>query len=93
MKTLRDMVRFGASEFVRNDLVFGHGTDNALDDALQLVLYACHLDYSLPQEYLDCRLSKSERKKILDLFEQRIDQRVPAAYLTGKAWFAVWSSR
>lgn len=88
MKTLRDMVRFGASEFVRNDLVFGHGTDNALDDALQLVLHACRLDYSLPGEYLDCRLSKAEREEIYDLFRQRIEQRVPAAYLTGKAWFA-----
>jgi ribosomal protein L3 glutamine methyltransferase len=88
MKTLRDMVRYGASEFARHGLVFGHGTDNALDEALQLVLHACHLDYSLPAEYLDCRLTKPEKARILDLFAQRIDRRLPAAYLTGRAWFA-----
>ncbi|MEJ2308943.1 MAG: 50S ribosomal protein L3 N(5)-glutamine methyltransferase [Gammaproteobacteria bacterium] len=88
MRTLRDMVRYGASEFSRHGLVFGHGTDNALDEALQLVLHACHLDYSLPEVYLDCRLTKSEKRQILALFEQRIVQRLPAPYLTGRAWFA-----
>lgn len=88
MKTLRDMVRYGASEFSRHGLVFGHGTDNALDEALQLVLHACHLDYSLPDDYLDCRLTKTEKRLVLGLFEQRIVKRLPAPYLTGKAWFA-----
>ncbi|MDX1345800.1 MAG: 50S ribosomal protein L3 N(5)-glutamine methyltransferase [Sedimenticolaceae bacterium] len=86
--TLRDMVRWGASEFGRHGLVFGHGTDNALDEALQLVLHACHLDYTLPGEYLDCRVTESEKRAIQSLFEERISSRVPAPYLTGKAWFA-----
>ena len=88
MKTLRDMVRWGASEFGRHGLVFGHGTDNALDEALQLVLHACRLDYSLAGEYLDCRITESEKRAIVSLFEERISSRVPAPYLTGKAWFA-----
>jgi ribosomal protein L3 glutamine methyltransferase len=86
--TLRDMVRWGASEFGRHGLVFGHGTDNALDEAMQLVLHACHLDYSLPEDYLDCRITQSEKHGILSLFEKRINSRIPAPYLTGKAWFA-----
>jgi ribosomal protein L3 glutamine methyltransferase len=86
--TLRDMVRWGASEFGRHGLVFGHGTDNALDEALQLVLHACHLDYSLPGEYLDCRITQSEKQAILSLIDKRIERRIPAPYLTGKAWFA-----
>jgi ribosomal protein L3 glutamine methyltransferase len=88
LETLRDMVRWGASEFGRHGLVFGHGTDNALDEALQLVLHACRLDYSLPGEYLDCRITESEKSAIVSLFEERISSRVPAPYLTGKAWFA-----
>jgi ribosomal protein L3 glutamine methyltransferase len=88
MKTLRDMVRWGASEFGRHGLVFGHGTDNALDEALQLVLHACRLDYSLAGEYLDCRITESEKRAIVSLFQERISSRVPAPYLTGKAWFA-----
>lgn len=88
METLRDMARWGASEFGRHGLVFGHGTDNALDEALQLVLHACRLDYSLPGEYLDCRITESEKSAIVSLFEERISSRVPAPYLTGKAWFA-----
>ena len=86
--SLRDMVRWGASEFGRHGLVFGHGTDNALDEALQLVLHACHLDYSLPADYLDCRITQSEKDAILSLLEERIESRVPAPYLTGKSWFA-----
>ena len=82
------MVRWGASEFGRHGLIFGHGTDNALDEALQLVLHACHLDYTLPGEYLDCRVTESEKRAIQSLFEERISSRIPAPYLTGKAWFA-----
>ena len=88
LSTLRDLVRWGASEFSRHGLVFGHGTDNAIDEALQLVLHALHLDYDLPEAYLDCHLTENEKTGVLALFRQRIEKRMPAAYLTGKAWFA-----
>ena len=52
------------------------------------MLHACHLDYTLPGEYLDCRVTESEKRAIQSLFEERISSRVPAPYLTGKAWFA-----
>ncbi|MEN8213956.1 MAG: 50S ribosomal protein L3 N(5)-glutamine methyltransferase [Pseudomonadota bacterium] len=88
LTTLRDYVRRGASLFREAGLFYGHGTDNALDEALQLVLHAVHLDHSLPQSYLDARLTADEQARVLALFERRISERVPAAYLTGKAWFA-----
>jgi ribosomal protein L3 glutamine methyltransferase len=86
--TLRDFVRWGASRFIEAGLFFGHGTDNALDEALALVLHALHLDHSLPAPYLDARLTGSEREAVAALLEQRRVTRKPAAYLTGQARFA-----
>ena len=88
LTTLRDLVRRGASMFNEAQLFFGHGTDNALDEALQLVLHALHLDHTLPQSYLDAHLTSDEKMQVLELFQRRIKERLPAAYLTGKAWFA-----
>ncbi len=88
LRTIRDMVRWGASEFGRAGLHFGHGTDNALDEAFHLVVWALKLPQELPAPYLDSALTKSERKSVLALLEKRIKTRKPAAYLTGEAWFA-----
>ncbi len=87
LKTIKDYIRWGASEFQRAELHYGHGTDNALDDALMLVLHALNLDHSLPQTYFDTRLTKTEKKTIKQLFKKRIKSRQPAAYLTGMAYF------
>ena len=86
--TLRDWVRWGSSRFNEAGLFFGHGTDNALDEALALVLHALHLGHELPEAYLDARVTADEARAIRDLFHERIDRRVPAAYLTGEARFA-----
>lgn len=86
--TLRDWVRWGASRFNEAGLCFGHGTDNALDEALALVLHALHLDHQLPADYLDARVSRDEAAGILDLLRERVERRVPAAYLIGEARFA-----
>ena len=86
--TLRDWVRWGASQFNENDLFFGHGTDNALDESLALVLHAVHLDHAWSADYLDARVTGEEVKRIMQLFHDRIDRRVPAAYLIGETRFA-----
>jgi ribosomal protein L3 glutamine methyltransferase len=88
LATIRDLVRWGASRFKEAGLFFGHGTDNALDEALALVLHALHLDHSLPADYLDARLTKSERAAAVELLAQRYITRKPAAYLIGTAYFA-----
>ncbi len=86
--TLRDWVRWGASRFTEAGLFFGHGTDNALDEALSLVLHALHLGHDLPADYLAARVTSEEVGSILELFHERVDRRVPAAYLIGEARFA-----
>jgi ribosomal protein L3 glutamine methyltransferase len=86
--TIQDFVRWGASRFNAEGLFFGHGTDNALDEAAQLVLHALHLPPELPATYRECRLVYSERADVAELLERRVSERKPAAYLTNRAWFA-----
>ena len=88
LRTVRDLVRWGASRMREAGLFFGHGTDNALDEALLLVLHAIHLDHSLPVDHLDARLTEAERRAAAELLQARWKSRRPAAYLTREAWFA-----
>lgn len=86
--TLRDLVRWGASRFAEAGLHFGHGTDNALDEAAWLALHALHLPLDLDGSWLDARLDAQEREAVAAVFHERIRSRRPAAYITGEAWFA-----
>lgn len=88
LETMRDFIRWGASRFSEAGLFFGHGTDNALDESLALVLHALHLDHDLPPVYLDSRLTPTECSAVLSLLQRRVDERLPAAYLTHTAQFA-----
>ncbi|MFP4079510.1 MAG: 50S ribosomal protein L3 N(5)-glutamine methyltransferase [Ectothiorhodospira sp.] len=85
--TARDFIRWGLSRFTAAGLTFGHGTDNALDEAAWLVLHALHLPPDLSGAWLDCRLTREERVRVADLLQQRVETRKPAAYLTREAWF------
>lgn len=86
--TIQDFIRWGASRFNAEGLFFGHGTDNALDEAAQLVLHALHLPPDIPATYRECRLTFPERAAVCELLERRVSERKPAAYLTNRAWFA-----
>jgi ribosomal protein L3 glutamine methyltransferase len=67
---------------------FGHGTDNARDEAAALVFHAMKLSHSGPASLLRRRASAAQAEKIAALLERRIRERVPLAYLTHEAWFA-----
>jgi ribosomal protein L3 glutamine methyltransferase len=88
LQTIRDWVRYGTTLFNQHNLHFGHGTDNAWDEALCLTLYALHLPPNSHPQILDARLTTEEKKTIADLFEIRIEKRLPAPYITQEAWFA-----
>ena len=88
LATIIDFIRYGASRFGAAGLTFGHGHDNALDEATQLVLHALHLPHDLGPAYGQARLTAEEKQEVLALFTRRINERIPACYLTGEAWFA-----
>ena len=88
VKSLRDMIHFGASEFEAASLYYGHGTDNALDEAAYLAFFALSQEPDYSDEALDVDLSNENIEKVNSLFNKRIESRQPAAYLTHEAWFA-----
>lgn len=84
--TIRDWLRFAVSQFEASDIFFGHGTDNAYDEAVWLVMSALHLPHDTLNNFLDSRLTTTERNKLADLIVQRITLHKPTAYLVKEAW-------
>ncbi|ABC39099.1 50S ribosomal protein L3 N(5)-glutamine methyltransferase [Burkholderia thailandensis] len=85
-KTVRDLVRYAVSRFSQAKLAFGHGSDNAFDEAVYLVLHTLHLPLDTLEPFLDARLTPGEIDAVLAVIERRATERVPAAYLTREAW-------
>ena len=88
LRTLRDLIRWGVSRLHEVDAHFGHGTDNAVDEAVYLALHALHLPPDVLDPYLDARLTETERRAVAELLWRRVSERQPAAYLIREAWFA-----
>lgn len=86
--TLRDLIRWGTSQFNAAELGFFQGMPTAIDEAVYLCLSALHLPPDFSIDYFDCVLTMEERLHVLSLFQQRIEQRKPSAYITSEAWFA-----
>lgn len=86
LMTVRDWLRWAISRFNEAGLFFGHGTDNAHDEAAWLILYALHLPPDCLEPFLDARLTAVERLAVFNILQQRISRRLPAAYLTQEAW-------
>ncbi|MDQ2163365.1 MULTISPECIES: 50S ribosomal protein L3 N(5)-glutamine methyltransferase [Vibrio] len=87
LHTLQDMIRWTVSRFNAANLFYGHGTDNAWDEAVQLILPTLYLPIDVPPHVLNSRLTGSERLRIVERVIKRINERTPIAYLTNKAWF------
>ncbi len=85
--TVEQILTEGQLLFETSDLYFGHGTDNAWDEAVFLVFYALDLPPDADRSVLNQQLTDIQCKAIHQHFEQRIRDRIPAAYLTGRAWF------
>jgi ribosomal protein L3 glutamine methyltransferase len=86
--TIRDYIRWAASRFTQADVSFGHGTTTALDEAAALVLHTIHQPYNLADAYLQSVLTLAECQAVIDMIDRRINERIPAAYLTHEAIFA-----
>jgi len=88
LRSVGDLIRWGSSRFSEAELFFGHGTDNAWDEATALVLHGLYLPHDAHPRVLDSRTTHAEREAVIALLQRRINDRLPAAYLTGEAWFA-----
>lgn len=86
LETVRDWLRWAVTRFTEAKLAFGHGTDNAWDEAAYLVLHTLSLPLDRLEPFLDARVTQAERARLAEILARRIDARVPAAYLTREAW-------
>ena len=84
--TIRDMLRFAVSRFNEAGLFFGHGSDNAHDEAVYLILHTLNLPLDTLDPYLDAKLLNEEKEHILELIQRRAFEHVPVPYLTNQAW-------
>jgi ribosomal protein L3 glutamine methyltransferase len=84
--SIRDLIRYAVTRFSRAPLFFGHGQPDAFDEACFLVLRRLQLPLDRTDFFLDARLTRDEVQDLLDLIDQRVGQRLPAAYLIGEAW-------
>ena len=86
LTTVRDYLRYAVSRFNAAQLFFGHGSDNAWDEAVYLTLHTLHLPLDRLEPFLDAHLLPHEREALLDIYRRRCEERLPAAYLTNEAW-------
>jgi ribosomal protein L3 glutamine methyltransferase len=87
LHTILDFLRWAVTEFERVPVHYGHGTDNAWDEAHHLIFSALNLPFDTPHIY-SANLLMSEKQHLVQLLQKRVIERIPVAYLTNKAWFA-----
>jgi ribosomal protein L3 glutamine methyltransferase len=86
LRSIRDLLRYAVSRFTAAELSFGHGSDNAYDEAAYLILHRLSLPLDRLEPFLDAVLLPGEIERVLSIVERRASDRVPAAYLTREAW-------
>ena len=91
LHTVRDFLRFAVSRFNQAGLFFGHGSDDAYDEAAYLILHTLHLPLDRLEPFLDTHLTDSERTEVLNIIQRRVEKRIPAAYLTHQAFLGDFS--
>lgn len=87
LHTALDYLRYAASEFARHDIYYGHGTDNALDEAAALVLGILRLPFDLQPLYLQTRLTQAEKEALAAAIDKRVTQRIPVPYLSKRTLY------
>jgi ribosomal protein L3 glutamine methyltransferase len=85
-QTVRDFLRYAVSRFNEAQLIYGHGTSNAYDEAAYLVLEGLNLPIDQLEPFLDARLLEQERQRLAGLIEARVTTRKPLPYLLNKAY-------
>jgi len=86
LSTVRDWLRYAVSRFNEAGLYFGHGSQEAYDEAAYLILHTLHLPIDRLDPFLEARLLPAEAERLAELLDRRVEQRIPAPYLTHEAW-------
>jgi ribosomal protein L3 glutamine methyltransferase len=86
LRTVRDWLRFAVSRFHEAGLAYGQGSTNAFDEAAWLILHTLHLPLDRLDPFLDAVLTPAECESVAQVLRRRIEERIPAAYLTNEAW-------
>jgi ribosomal protein L3 glutamine methyltransferase len=89
--SVRDFLRFAVSRFNQAELFFGHGSNDAYDEAAYLILHTLHLPLDRLEPFLDANLTDGERAEVLSIIQRRVEQHIPAAYLTHEAFLGEFS--
>lgn len=87
MQTAENWLEFCAGKMKHAGLFFGHGTDNAHDEAAWMLLHV--LGKPLDGSFMrwDVKLTEAQQTALKSLLARRITERCPLAYLTGEARF------
>lgn len=88
LRTMQDMLRWSVSRMHEANIYYGHGLADAIEEALLLVTHALSLPWNIDEQWHSAALTQSERESIVELVRQRIEEKIPAAYLVGVAWFS-----
>jgi ribosomal protein L3 glutamine methyltransferase len=88
VKTVQDCISEGESLFLKHSLFFGHGTNNAADEALWIVFHILQIPWDSNEDVLKREVSTSDWQRIETIFTRRVEERIPTAYLLNSAWFA-----
>ncbi len=86
VRRVRDLVRHAVSRLDQSGVRFGHGTDNAFDEAVWLVSWTLHLPVEHYADLAEAAVAWPEARAVLELIELRCSSRKPLAYLVGEAW-------
>ncbi len=85
--TVNDALNYAEKVFLNADLCYGHGTDNAWDEAVALTFCTLNIPFTSEPSILEQSITQQESEKLIALYQQRITTRMPAPYLVQQAWF------
>lgn len=86
--TVRELINRGARRLSRGRIFYGHGTDNAFDESAALIFHTLKLSRDAGESVYSKRVTAAAQQRADELIERRINERIPAVYLTGQTWFA-----
>lgn len=91
--TLSQAIATAAERFAAAGLSYGHGTDNAADEAAYLVTEALGLAFEAVEDEPEHPLAPDQQTRVAELVTARIEKRYPTAYLTGRAYIGGFAFR